>query len=212
MQKRTTSLFALIPTLFIGGATQSVHADWDLNFGGISAADPQDIVVSLATDPKDDPEAACLAVTFARNLSGNPNANVTLFVTLDGVHLANKAYISSKKSDEEYSSKRKKKHGHGHGHWGEYSSERTKKHGEEHSSAEHAEEYKCTTPWGEFSLAEHLTTYIDHNDNKMVVCPLCWNERYEGELPDFGVLPGAEDIPGTAIGMMMFNADKILSF
>ena len=172
MQKRLSSLFVLISALFIGAAMQSVHADWDDNFGGISAADPQDIVVSLATDPNHDPEAACLAVTFARSLSGNPNANITLFVTLDGVHLARDAYISSK---------------------------RTKS-------------YKCTTPWGKLSLVENLTTYIDSNNDKMVVCPLCWKERYEDELPDYGVLPGAGGVPGTAIGTMMFNADKILSF
>jgi len=172
MQKQLTSFVLLISAFFIGGALQSVHADWDDNFGGISAADPQDIVVSLATDPNHDPEAACLAVTFARSLSGNPNANITLFVTLDGVHLARDAYISSK---------------------------RTKS-------------YKCTTPWGKLSLVENLTTYIDSNNDKMVVCPLCWKERYEDELPDYGVLPGAGGVPGTAIGTMMFNADKILSF
>jgi len=179
MQKRLSSLFVLISALFIGAAMQSVHADWDLNFGGISELDPQDIVVSLATDPNHDPEAACLAVTFARNLSGNANANITLFVTLDGVNLASEDYITKKR----------------------------------------LKNYKCTTPpnltpdsSGQISLADHLTAFIDGNDNKMVVCPLCWNERYEGETPDYGVLPGTGGVPGTAIGTMMFNADKILSF
>lgn len=41
MQKRLSSLFVLISALFIGAAMQSVHADWDLNFGGISELDPQ---------------------------------------------------------------------------------------------------------------------------------------------------------------------------
>ncbi|MEJ2308738.1 MAG: DsrE family protein [Gammaproteobacteria bacterium] len=175
MHKRFTRLFPLITALLIGGAMQSVHADWDVNFGGLSGADPQDIVISLATDPNHDPEAACLAVTFARSLSGNPNANITLFVTLDGVNLASEDYITRKR----------------------------------------LKEYECTTPptmSGKISLVDHLTAYIDGNDNKMIVCPICWNERYEGENPDFGVLPGAEGVPGTAIGTTMFNADKILSF
>jgi hypothetical protein len=172
MLKRLTNLLILIPALSVIGIMQSAQADWDINFGGISAADPQDIVVSLKSDPKHDPEAACLAVTFARSLSSNPKSNITLFVTLDGVNLARDAYISKKR----------------------------------------LRKYKCTTPWGQVSLAEHLTTYIDGNDDKMIVCPICWKERYEDELPDFGVLPGADGVPGTAIGSMIFNADKILSF
>lgn len=181
MQKRFTRLFTLITALLVGGAMQSVHADWDLNLGGISETDPQDIVVSLATDPNHDPEAACLAVTFARSLKApNPNfpnsaVNVTLFVTLDGVNLASEDYISRKR----------------------------------------LKEYECTTPpamGGKISLIDHLTAYIAGNDKKMIVCPICWNERYEGETPDFGVMPGVDGVPGTAIGTTMYNADKILSF
>ena len=169
MHKRLTSLvFAIV----IGAAAQSVHADWDVNFGGLSASVPQDIVVSLATDPNHDPEAACLAVTFARSLSGNPNANITLFVTLDGVNLASEDYITRKR----------------------------------------LKEYECTTPSGKISLVDHLTAYIAGNDSKMMVCPICWKERYEDEVPDYGDMPGVNDVPGTAIGTMMFNADKILSF
>ena len=168
----TTTLALLILV-----TVQSVQADWDVNFGGISAADPQDVVVSLATDPNHDPEAACLAVTFARSLSGNPKANITLFVTLDGVNLAREDYITRKR----------------------------------------LKEYECTVPEamaasGKISLADHLTAYINDNDYDMVVCPICWKERYGDELPDFGVLPGAEGVSDKAIGKMMFNADKILSF
>lgn len=174
MHKRLTSLLSLLFAIVIGTAAQSVHADWDVNFGGLSGAVPQDIVVSLATDPNHDPEAACLAVTFARSLSGNPNANITLFVTLDGVNLASEDYITRK---------------------------RLKK-------------YECTTPAtmsGKISLADHLIEYIDGNDARMIVCPICWKERYEDEIPDFGVLPG-DTAPGTAIGTTIFNAEKILSF
>ena len=171
MNKQYTRSLASIFTFLFLVAMHSAQADWDLNYGGISAADDQDLVISLATDPNHDPEAACLAVTFARSLSGNPKANITLFVTLDGVNLASEDYITSKR----------------------------------------LKEYECTTPWGKVSLVESLTTYIAGNNDKLVVCPICWKERYEDESPDFGVLPGAT-APGNAIGAMMFNADKILSF
>jgi len=172
MPKQLTRSLTTFLALLILVAMQPLHADWDVNFGGISGSDEQDVVVSLATDPNHDPEAACLAVTFARSLSLNQKANITLFVTLDGVNLAREDYITRKR----------------------------------------LKEYECTTPWGKVSLAESLTTYIEGNDNKMMVCPICWKERYEDEIPDFGSMPGVGGVPGTAIGTMMFNADKILSF
>ena len=97
MLKRFTNLFFLIPALAVTGILQSGHADWNVDKGVISAADPQDVVISLKSDPNQDPEAACLAVTFARSLSGKPNANITLFVTLDGVNLASDKYISKRR-------------------------------------------------------------------------------------------------------------------
>ena len=178
MPKQFTRSLTTTLALLILVTVQSVQADWDVNFGGISESDPQDVVISLATDPNHDPEAACLAVTFARSLTApNPNfptseVNVTLFVTLDGVNLAREDYISRKR----------------------------------------LKEYECTTPWGKVSLADHLTAYIAGNDNRMMVCPICWKERYENESPDYGAMPGVDGVPGTAIGTMMFNADKILSF
>ena len=181
MNTKLNRSLTTILALFILVAMQPLHADWNLNLGGISAAEPQDVVISLATDPNHDPETACLAVTFARSLSGNLNANITLFVTLDGVNLAREDYITRKR----------------------------------------LKEYECTVPEamaasGKISLADHLTAYLTgefgiENEN-MVVCPICWKERYEDELPDYGVLPGAEGVSDKAIGKMMFNADKILSF
>ncbi|MGB5650806.1 MAG: hypothetical protein WBM59_12065 [Sedimenticolaceae bacterium] len=177
MLKRFTNLFFLIPALAVTGILQSVHADWSVTNGGISAADPQDVVISLKSDPNQDPEAACLAVTFARSLSGNPKANITLFVTLDGVNLASDKYISKR---------------------------RLKK-------------YECTTPFDpqHVTLEENLIAFLEDNpggDDSLVVCPICWKERYGDKIPDYGVLPGVEGVPGNAIGLMMFNADKILDF
>ena len=106
MLKRFTKLFLLGPALVLTGLSQSLHADWRLNFGGISAANPQDVVISLGSDPNLDPEAACVAVTLARSFSlarlpsGDPKANVTLFVTLDGVNLASNEYISKRRLKE----------------------------------------------------------------------------------------------------------------
>lgn len=173
MFKRLATMTLLSSSVAMMGTLQSAHADWFPNFGGISASDPQDIVISLKSDPNQDPEAACLAVTFARSLSGNPNANVTLFVTLDGVNLASDSYISKR---------------------------RLKK-------------YECTTPFDpqHVTLQENLDAYLMGNNENLVVCPICWKERYGDELPDYGVLPG-EDAPSNAIGLMIFNADKILDF
>ncbi len=174
MLKRFTKLFLLGPALALTGLSQSLHADGNLDFGGISAADPQDLVISLGSDPNLDPEAACVAVTLARSLSGNPNANVTLFVTLGGVNLANDEYISKRR----------------------------------------LKEYECYTPFDPpyVTLKENLMAFISGNHDRMVVCPLCWEERYGDELPGFGVLPGKEGVPFKAIGAMIFNADKILDF
>ncbi|MDX2505228.1 MAG: hypothetical protein QNL62_12245 [Gammaproteobacteria bacterium] len=166
MMKTFKRTFTLIIGILTIGVFQSVNADWLIDSdGGISAGDAQDIVISLKSDPKREPEEACLAVTFARSLSGG--ANVTLFVTLDGVTLADNDVIKKRR-------------------------------------------LKCDTPWGEISLKENLIAFLDDNDNNMVVCPLCWDSRYDDdELPDYGFLPPEGS---TAIGKMMFDADKILDF
>jgi hypothetical protein len=164
---------------------QTAHADWQNDVGAIVKQDPQDVVISLKSDPNHDPEAACLAVTFARNLSRNKlNANITLFVTLDGVNLASDNYISKRR----------------------------------------LKEYECTTPFEDdpphVTLKDNLIKFLsetdpdgayDENPN-LVVCPICWNERYGEELPDYGVLPGANGVSPTAIGAMIFSAEKILDF
>jgi hypothetical protein len=172
MYKKIRRAFTLILGIVAVGLFQPVNADWLIDSdGGISAGDAQDIVVSLKSNPMSNPEMACLAVTFARSLSSA--ANVTLFVTLDGVSLADDSVTSSRR-------------------------------------------FKCETPGGEISLKENLLAFLDDdgttNNNNLVVCPLCWKSRYGEELPDYGVLPGAGDVPTTAIGKMMLDADKILDF
>ena len=177
MHKKIRSAFTLILGIVAVGLFQPVNADWNIDStGGVSLGGPQDIVVTLKSNPMSNPEMACLAVTFARSLSAG--ANVTLFVTLDGVSLADDSVASSRR-------------------------------------------FKCDTPpdfGGEISLIENLEAFLtgngshEVNDNKLVVCPLCWISRYGDELPDYGVLPGDGTTPPDAIGEMMLNADKILDF
>ena len=170
--------FALILGIVAVGLFQPVNADWAIDSdGGISMFDAQDIVITLKSNPMSNPEMACLAVTFARSLSADSTSltnNVTLFVTLDGVSLADDSVTSSRR-------------------------------------------FKCDFPGQdgeilEISLKENLEAFIAGNDNNMVVCPLCWKSRYGDELPDYGVLPGAEGVDSKAIGKMMLDADKILDF
>ena len=173
MYKMIRSTFTLILGIVAVGLFQPVNADWAIDSdGGISQGDAQDIVITLKSNPMSNAEMACLAVTFARSLSGG--ANVTLFVTLDGVSLADDSVASSRR-------------------------------------------FKCDFPKEdgdivEISLKENLEEFIAGNDNNMVVCPLCWISRYGDELPDYGVLPGAEGVDSKAIGKMMLDADKILDF
>jgi len=66
--------------------------------------------------------------------------------------------------------------------------------------------FKCTTPWGELSLQENLEAFLDGDNNNMVVCPLCWKERYGNQLPDYGVLNN------DAVGALLLNAEKVIDF
>jgi hypothetical protein len=58
---------------------------------------PQDIVITLKSSPKWNPEAACLAVTLARVLIVQGKANVTLFPTLDGVALGDSRVVAKRR-------------------------------------------------------------------------------------------------------------------
>jgi hypothetical protein len=66
--------------------------------------------------------------------------------------------------------------------------------------------FKCNTPWGEISLQENLEAFINGNPNNMVICPLCWTERYGEQLPDYGVLDSS------AVGALLLNAEKVIDF
>ena len=66
--------------------------------------------------------------------------------------------------------------------------------------------FKCNTPWGEISLQENLEAFLSGDPNNMVVCPLCWTERYGDQQPDYGVLNPA------AVGALLLNAEKVIDF
>ena len=66
--------------------------------------------------------------------------------------------------------------------------------------------FKCNTPWGEITLQENLDAFISGNPNNMVICPLCWTERYGDQPPDYGVLDSS------AVGALLLNAEKVIDF
>ena len=74
------------------------------------------------------------------------------------------------------------------------------------STVVNSRRFKCNTPWGEISLQENLEAFLSGDPNNMVVCPLCWTERYGDQLPDYGVLNPA------AVGALLLNAEKVIDF
>jgi hypothetical protein len=123
----------------------------------------ESVVVSLATNPLDDPEAACVALQIGTNLLMNdlnedgevdaiPADDVTLFVTLDGVYLVDpnpriQNYLNTT---------------------------------------------KCLTPKGRKPLADVLYGFVEMAGGDVVVCPLCWSERgNKGTQPTYGSVADA---------------------
>ena len=177
----TVTAAALVATAL---APFSAVGDWTQNDGSSSTAgEGQDIVITLKSDPRSNPEAACLAVTLARSLRGDflPSgatataANVTLFPTLDGVAIGDAHVVSRPR-------------------------------------------FRCNTPEGVISLQENLEDFLcdtgdridcaydDFNMNNLVECPLCWSERYPGQMPYYGVLNPA------AVNEVLLNAEKVIDF
>jgi hypothetical protein len=69
---------------------------------------------------------------------------------------------------------------------------------------------KCDTPFPEpqpVSLKDNLERFLQDNDANMVICPLCWAERYGDAEPDYGYLPGEGD---PAVMMLLLNAEKVI--
>jgi len=73
--------------------------------------------------------------------------------------------------------------------------------------------FKCAQADGtEISLKENLEEFLGENDNHLVMCPICYRERYGDTPPYFGVLPGDGLTPPTAVIDVLSNADKVIDF
>jgi sulfur relay (sulfurtransferase) complex TusBCD TusD component (DsrE family) len=149
--------------------SQATLADWTVP--GPTNADPQNIVIVVAENPRSNPERTCLAVTLANALADNPVRphNVTIFATLDGTALGLESVVSSPR-------------------------------------------FKCTQSDGnEISLKDNLENFIGGNDNNLVICPICYEERFGDKEPEYGVRPGIEASPLAVIDVLS-NADKVIDF
>lgn len=73
--------------------------------------------------------------------------------------------------------------------------------------------FKCAQADGtEISLADNLEQFLAGNDNNLVLCPICYRERFGDAQPDYGVLPGDGSTPGIAVIDVLSNADKVIDF
>lgn len=149
--------------------SQATSADWEVP--GPTNADPQNIVIVVAENPRSNSERTCLAVTLANALASNPVRphNVTIFATLDGTALGVESVVKSPR-------------------------------------------FKCAQSGGnEISLKDNLEEFLAGNDNNLVICPICYEERFGDKEPEYGVRPGIEASPLAVIDVLS-NADKVIDF
>ena len=126
--------------------------------GAVALADelptPQNIVMSLQSDPLKDQEPACVVLqlgTALLNSEQEPKPNVTIFATLDGVGIANSEVMESPellKARSKYCTRVNR-------------------------------EGKFVDP---LPLPNILYSYLEAG-GEILACPLCWVDRF-GELPD----------------------------
>lgn len=179
--QRSFTYFSATTLITASLMSLSAVADWRYNDGASSTAgDPQDVVISLKQNPRANAEAACLAVTLARSLRGDFSGGA-------GSTNANVTLFPTLD-------------------------------GVEIGDAQivSSPRFQCTTPEGAISLEENLQDFLsdsgdrdndDFNMNNLVVCPICWGERYgEGVMPDYGVLNPQ------AVGAVLLNAEKVFDF
>lgn len=73
--------------------------------------------------------------------------------------------------------------------------------------------FKCAQSDGtEISLEENLDQFLAGNPNNLVLCPICYKERFGDKVPDNGVLPGSPGTSGFAVIDVLVNADKVIDF
>jgi len=65
----------------------------------------------------------------------------------------------------------------------------------------------CLTPNGYVPLPQLLAGFQSMPNVAIVVCPLCWGARYEGEDPIYGEVGN-----GASIHTLFMDADKVIDF
>jgi len=180
---RFTAFLSATALTAAGLISMPAIGDWTVDDGGLSSYGvPQDVVISPKQNPRSKAEATCLSVTLARSLRGDfsppeaPPSNAN--VTLFPT-------LEGVRLGNARVVSRKR--------------------------------IKCTTPEGVISLQENLEDFLcDDGDrdvcpdglnmNNMVICPICWAERYGDAMPDYGVLNPA------AVGKVLLDAEKVFDF
>lgn len=141
----------------------------------------QDIVITLKTNPLANAEPACVALQLGLNLltdiGEGPVNSVTLFPTVDGVAIASESMRLSE-------------------------------------DGVYPPLLNCLAPDPgnlnetiEVPLPEIVNAFSENPNTNIVICPLCWKDRYEGESPIYGNLGS-----GPEIHDLFLKADKVIDF
>jgi predicted peroxiredoxin len=126
-------------------------------------------------------EAACIALQLA-TLMAKKGATVTLFPSLDGVVIANKAHLA----------------------WAEtYASGNN-------SNVTGVGSWTCATSTGPTPLPNLITGFVGAGGT-ILVCPVCWNSRYASDA-NAELVDGASLGDSNTLSDLFAGSDKILDF
>lgn len=153
----------------------------DWQTAGPANENPQNIVIVVSENPRSNAERTCLAVTLAKTLARAKTPDGEFYNPQNVTIFA--TLDGAALGVERIIDKRR---------------------------------FKCTQGDGsEISLQENLEQFLAYdgsmNHNHLVLCPICYRERFGDRLPDYGVLPGV-DVPPTAVIDVLTNADKVIDF
>jgi hypothetical protein len=161
---------------------QAAVGDWDVE-GPTNGTDgiEQNIVIVVSENPRSNPERTCLAVTLAKTLARAKTPDGELYDPQNVTIFA--TLDGAALGVERVIDKRR---------------------------------FKCVQGDGSvISLQENLAQFLAYdgetNHNHLVLCPICYRERFGDRLPDYGVLPGV-DVAPTAVIDVLTNADKVIDF
>ena len=153
---------------------------------GPANEDPQNIVIVVSENPRSNPERTCLAVTLAKTLARAKMPDGELYRPQNVTIFA--TLDGAALGVERVIDKRR---------------------------------FKCVQGDGsEISLQENLEQFLAYdgetNHNHLVLCPICYRERFGDRAPEYGVLPSPEDLPYTvspfAVIDVLANANKVIDF